>query len=58
MDKGNGIVVIDKLDYFKKLNNIILNKTSFKKINYNLNTKSTNNCKLAPWITQENKVIY
>ena len=58
MDKGNGIVVIDKLDYFKKLNKIILNKTSFKKINYNLNTKSTNNCKLAPWITQENKVIY
>ena len=58
MDKGNGVVIIDKLDYFNKLDKIILDKTRFEEINYNLNTKSTNNCKLAPWIIQENKVIY
>ena len=58
MDKGNGVVIIDKLDYFNKLDKIILDKTRFEEINYNLNTKSTNNCKLAPWIIQENIVIY
>ena len=58
MDKGIGVLFIDKLDYFKKLNKIILYKTRFEEINYILNTKSTNKCKFALWIIQENKVIY
>ena len=58
MDKGNNVVILDKLDYFKKLDKIILDKTCFEETNYNLNTKSTYNLKLAPWIIQENKVIY
>ena len=55
MDKGNSVVIIDKLDNFNKLDKVIFDKTRFGQINYNLNTKSTNNCKLAPWIIQENK---
>ena len=58
MDKGIGVVFIDKLDYFKKLNKIILYKTRFEEINYIFNTKSTNKCKFALWIIQEKKVIY
>ena len=49
IDKGNGVIIMDKLvlDYFKKLDKIILDKTCFDEINYNINTKSTKNCKLA-----------
>ena len=58
MDKGNGVVVINKQDYFNKLDKIVLDKTRFQEIDYNINCKSTKSCKLAPWIVQENKVIY
>ena len=58
MDKGNGVVVLNKTDYFNKLDKIVLDKNRFEEINYNLNSHSTKNCKLAPWIIQENKVIY
>ena len=58
MDKGNGVVVIDKLGYFKKLDKIILDKTSFENLTIILYIKITNNCKLATWIIQENIVFY
>ena len=61
MDKSNGVVVIkykNKQDYFNNLDKIVLDKTRFQEIDYNINCKSTKSCKLAPWIVQENKVIY
>ena len=58
MDKGNGVVVLNKSDYFKKLDEIVLDKNRFEEIKYNLNYVSTKDCKLAPCIIQENKVIY
>ena len=39
MDKGNNAVIIDKLDYFKKLDKVILYKIRFEEVNYNLNSK-------------------
>ena len=55
MDKGNGVVVLNKSDYFKKLNKIVLDKNSFEEIKYDLNYVNTKDCKLAPWIIQETK---
>ena len=41
MDKGNGVVVLNKTDYFNKLDKIVLDKNRFEEINYNLNSHST-----------------
>ena len=58
MDKGNGVVVLNKSDYYKKLDKTVLDKNCFKEIKYYLNFVKSKNCKLAPWVIQENKVIY
>ena len=58
MDEGNGVVVLNKSEYFKKLDKIFQDENRFEEIEYNLNSVNTKICKLAPWIIQENKVIY
>ena len=58
MDKGNNVAVLNKCDYFKKLDKILLDKTWFEKIQFNDNCKTPKTCKLAPRIIQENKVTY
>ena len=45
MDKGNSVVIINKIDIFKNLVKIFLEKTRIEVINYNLKTKSTNKYK-------------
>lgn len=37
IEKGNGVVVINKNDYSKKLYIIVKNKTRFQEIDYNIN---------------------
>ena len=58
MDKGNGVVVFNKFDYFNKLDKNVQDKNRFEEMNYNVNSHSTKNWKLAPWILQENTVMY
>ena len=48
-DKGNGTVILDSDDYFKKLDKIVLDKTKFKEID----TKKT---KTHPVINKENTI--
>ena len=35
IDKGNRVVVLNKSDYFKKLDKVVLDKNDFKEIKYN-----------------------
>ena len=58
MDKGNGVVFLNKSDYFKKLEKIVLHKNRFEEIQYILNYVNTKDCKLSQWIIQEKEVIY
>ena len=58
MDKGVGVVLLDKNTYFDKMDSIIGDASRFSKIDYNINTKSIAICKTAPWILKENSVIY
>ena len=58
MDEGNELVVLNKSEYFKKLDKIFQDKNRFEEIEYNLNSVNTKDCKLATWIIKENKVIY
>ena len=58
MEKGSDVVVLNKCDYSKKLDEIVLYKTRFEEIQHNVNFLNTKTCKLVAWIVQKNKVIY
>ena len=58
MDKGVGVVLMDKKDYFEKLDHIIDDTSRFELIDYDINSRTIKDCKRAPWITKENAVIY
>ena len=57
MDKGNGVVLMNKSDYFDKLDLIVNDTSRFELIDYDINTKHTAHFKNAPWIKKENTVI-
>ena len=40
MDKGNGIVILNKTDYINKMNEILEDKSKFKKLYFNPNCKN------------------
>ena len=57
-DKGTGTVIMNKNDYYDKLDSIIKDTKKFKVINFNIQEDKTNYCNLSPWINQERKVMY
>ena len=56
MDKGNGIVILDTVDYYKKLDQIINDDSRFVKLDYNINQTTIKECSDAPWIKKEDSV--
>ena len=56
MDKGVGVVILNKTDYFKKLDRIIQDDTRFIKLDYDVNTDNIGKCGKAPWIIKEDSV--
>ena len=50
LDKGNGVCVMNTVNYFEKLDSIILNEDKFIKIDYDLTSTDHEVCKKAPWI--------
>ena len=58
MDKGNAVVVLDKNDYYDKLNKIIDDDLRFSQFEYDLETNNIKECSKAPWIIKEKQVQY
>ena len=56
MDKGVGLVVMNSVDYYAKLDNIISDGTRFTCLDYDINTNRVHDCKSAPWVIKENKI--
>ena len=57
MDKGVGLVILDKEDYFFKLDSIVQDTKIFLEIGYDLQKWiSLRQCEQAPWIIKENSV--
>ena len=56
MDKGVGVVILDTLDYYQKLDLIIKDDDRFELLDYNINTTNIHECDLAPWISKENSI--
>ena len=56
MDKGIGIILLDTSDYFKKLDQIIDDRSRFRKLDYNINVEKLAEHKNAPWIKKESSV--
>ena len=57
MDKGVGLVILDKEDYFFKLDSIFQDTKRFLEVGYDLQKSiSVRQCEQAPWIIKENSV--
>ena len=53
MDKSNGVVILNTEDYIEKMDVIIQDKSKFKELEFDLNSKSFNK---APWYLKERNV--
>ena len=52
MDKGNGVVILNRKEYIKKMNKILEYKSKFKKLDFNQNCNK-NDYEKAPWYKRE-----
>ena len=58
LDKGNGVCLMNSIDYFKKLNKIVLDDTKFQEVQFDFTKESLANCARAPWIKAESSIKY
>ena len=57
LDKGNGVAILRTDDYYKKLNKIVLDRSKFKYVDFDVNC-DVDLCKSAPWIRKEESIKY
>ena len=57
MDKGVGVVILNKEDYVSKLESIINDESRFEELSYDLSKATTvEHCSQAPWILRQNSI--